>query len=309
MARGYVSVNGKTANCKKAYLVKGGRTYKGVKAYVVKNGKTCLSWSGSESGEIVVTKSGDVTIPTGVTSVDIFCVGGGGGAGGWFYADRYDSEWNNNYDMFYGGGGGGGYTSTVFDVPVTPGETLTVTIGAGGQCGRSYYYYSDPDGSDSRGSDSALTNGGAGGTTSVKRNGTTLCSASGGSGGEKANPHSGKGGNGGDGGSGGCAGGYDDPSYYGTDLVYNGGVNGGNGDNGYDTTGGTGQGSTTRAFGESNGTLYSDGGDGAGSKSTTTANSGNGANVAIGYGVDSSGNVTRYGASGVAIIRWKEREV
>jgi len=274
MARGYVSVNGKTANGKKAYLVKGSRTYKGRKAYVVKNGRTCLSWSGTESGEMIITESGTITVPSGVTLVDIFCVGGGGGAGGWYQREEYDYEGETVRFEIYGGSGGGGYTSTVFDEPVTPGETLTVTIGAGGRTGRSYYRYVDPyNGSESYGSSGNFKDGGDGGATSVKRGSTTLCSAVGGSGGKSATLDTSNrtGGDGGDGGSGGCGGGaYAYSSVKFTDaLSYAGGIDGGDGEAGgsldnYSVAGGKGQGSTTRAFEESNGTLYSNGGDGAG---------------------------------------------
>ena len=316
MARGYVSVKGKACNGKKAYLVKGRRMYKGKKAYIVKGGKTYLSWSGTESGEMVVTTSGEITIPSGVSLVDIFCVGGGGGAGGWLERLYISANGDiaSNHE-FYGGGGGGGYTSTAFDVPVTPGETLTVTIGAGGRTGKSYYIYKDYGNqiTDEYGTTS-YTDGADGGTTSVKRGSETLCTASGGSGGGHWSTSSAKGQRkGGDGGSGGCGGGYYD---YGNNInvmAYNGGTDGGDGDTGYDgkDTGlpGSGQGYTTRAFEESNGTLYASGGDGAGNNASATANSGDGANVALGYGINSSGYVDHYGGSGVVIIRWKEREV
>ena len=307
MSRGYVSINGKTANGKKAYLVKGNLTYKGKKAYVVKNGKTCLSWSGTEAGEMIVTESGTITIPSGVTLVDIFCVGGGGGAGGWIY--RYVVTPTGVQDDIsrYGGGGGSGYTSSVFDIPVTPGETLNVIIGAGGQTGKSHYYvYS---GSVTQYGDGTITAGGNGGQTSIKRGSEVLCSADGGSGGEPATSSSPYGGNGGDGGSGGCGGGFYDYKK-GNYLTYNGGTDGGDGDPGYSTVvGGSGQGYTTRAFEESTGTLYANGGDGAGNMASALPNSGDGANVAVGNDINSNGTVNRYGGSGVVIIRWKEREI
>ena len=53
------------------------------------------------------------TVPAGVTSVDVFLVGGGGAGGG------------------YGSGGGGGYTKTFLNIPVTPGQAVQVIIGAG----------------------------------------------------------------------------------------------------------------------------------------------------------------------------------
>lgn len=53
--------------------------------------------------------------PECCTSVDVFCVGGGGGGSD-------------------GTGGGGGYTKTYKKISVTPGETITIVVGAG-----SYY--------------------------------------------------------------------------------------------------------------------------------------------------------------------------
>jgi hypothetical protein len=54
------------------------------------------------------------TVPAGVTKAKVHCVGGGGGGGA-----------HTTY-----GGGGGGYAQQVLSV--TPGETLTLVIGAGG---------------------------------------------------------------------------------------------------------------------------------------------------------------------------------
>jgi hypothetical protein len=63
------------------------------------------------------TSSGTFSVPGGVTSVDVLVVaGGGGGAGGGY------------------GGGGGGAGGLVYrpGFPVTPGGTVTVTVGCGG---------------------------------------------------------------------------------------------------------------------------------------------------------------------------------
>lgn len=61
------------------------------------------------------------TPPTGVYSVEYLVVGGGGGAG-------------NGYDNAGGGGGGAGMVLTG-NVAVTPGQSYTVTVGAGGAGG------------------------------------------------------------------------------------------------------------------------------------------------------------------------------
>lgn len=112
-----------------------------------------------------------------------------------------------------------------------------------------------------------------------------------------------------DGGSGGGGGG----SSSGTSG--NGGSNGGNGTAGNVSNGGTGQGTTTREFGESTGKLYSGGGGGsaayAGAAGDSTAGAGanfggaakNGvANTGGGGGAAYSGTAGR-GGSGIAIIR------
>lgn len=99
------------------------------------------------------TSSTSWTVPTGVTSAKIECWGaGGGGQGG------------------SGGGGGGGEYARSNTVAVTPGESLTVTIGAGGSGG--------PGGAGGPGSN--------GGDTSVKRSSTTLVIAHGGKGSNSA---------------------------------------------------------------------------------------------------------------------------
>lgn len=128
---------------------------------------------------------------------------------------------------YKGGGGGSGYTTTTFDiVTFTTGVSYTVTVGAGG----------------------ALSSGG--GTTSIKNGNTIISSANGGSTGDYA---------GGNGGSGGGGAGYENDSEKEKPGVGgSNGSNGGRGNYGY----GTGQGTTTREFGETSGTLYAGGGGG-----------------------------------------------
>ena len=62
------------------------------------------------------TTSGTFSVPSGVTAVDVLVVAGGGGAGG------------------LDGGGGGGAGGLIFRpaFPVTPGGTVSVTVGCGG---------------------------------------------------------------------------------------------------------------------------------------------------------------------------------
>ena len=132
------------------------------------------------------------------------------------------------------GGGGGGYTKTVLNVLLNKG-TYNIEIGAGGAGGTG-------------------DNSADGGATSITGNNGLFAAADGG---KHAPTNTGSGGNGGSGGGGGSwassaqripggAGGSD-------------GASGGSGRN----SGGTGQGTTTREFGEATGKLYS-GGGGAG---------------------------------------------
>ena len=62
------------------------------------------------------TSSGTFAVPSGITSVDVLIVGGGGGGGA-------------------GAGGGGGAGGLVYmpGSPVSPGGTISVTVGCGGQ--------------------------------------------------------------------------------------------------------------------------------------------------------------------------------
>ena len=96
--------------------------------------------------------SATFTVPLGVTSISIACVGGGGGG---VLTSATTS----------GGGGGGGALSFINNVAVTPGESLSVARGGGGSVN--------------------ITDGPAtdGGTSSVSRGGTVLASAAGGLGG------------------------------------------------------------------------------------------------------------------------------
>lgn len=73
----------------------------------------------SEPGQQTFTASGSFTVPLGITSISCIAVGRGG-SGGSGYSDE------NGY--YGGGGGGGGALSYLNAIPVTPGETLTVTL-------------------------------------------------------------------------------------------------------------------------------------------------------------------------------------
>lgn len=184
---------------------------------------------------------------------------GGGGAAGAVYGSS-----SNPYTS---GGGAGGKTATKKSYAVTPGDTFAVTIGAGGT------------GSTSN------TTGATGGTTSFG----SVVSATGGTGSTNRANSSSSGGTGGSGGSGG------------------GGAPGGDGgSDGSDggvtltsTNGGSGQGTTTRAFGESSNTLYA-GGGGAGGKESASAGVGTGGDGGGGDGGDRDVSSSAAGANGSA---------
>ena len=98
------------------------------------------------------------TVPTGVTSITVQAWGGGGGARG----DGTDAR---------GGGGGGAYASSV--LVVTPGQTFTVVVGAGGTA------TSNPGQSGQNavfGNDLVIAAGGTGGTNSGGAGGTVAAS-------------------------------------------------------------------------------------------------------------------------------------
>jgi len=103
----------------------------------------------------VFTSSGTFTVPTGITKVKVTVVGGGGGGGGW--AGSYAQN---------GIGGSGGGTAIKIISGLTPGGTVSVTVGTGGAAGGT----------------GATSRGGTGNTSSFG----AYCSATGGAGGYNA---------------------------------------------------------------------------------------------------------------------------
>lgn len=102
----------------------------------------------------VFTTTGSSTwqVPSGVTSINVLVVGGGGGGGG--------AKTSSNVGVGGGGGAGGFVNNTTY--AVTPGQNITVTVGAGGTGG-------GPSAEATNGGDSVFdtitaTGGGAGGT-------------------------------------------------------------------------------------------------------------------------------------------------
>lgn len=208
------------------------------------------------------------------SGIDIFLVGGGGGG------SAVGSNPVYSHPAYYGSAGGGsGYTATQSGVSVSTGTSYAATIGAGGEV------HAD------------------GGASSITIGGSTY-SANGG----KCSTYNAAGG---DGGSGGGGGGDNKPADGGTD-----GSNGGNGLDLYSQVmenGGKGQGTTTRAFGESTGVLYANGGGAGGgynantgrsiTQSDTGGDTPNTGNGGKGGGYREAGGTATGGGSGIIIIR------
>jgi hypothetical protein len=157
----------------------------------------------------VFTSNGTFTIPSGITAVKVTVVGGGGGSG----------NAANTCELGTGSAGGGGGSAIKFLTSLTPGNTLTVTIGAGGTAGPSN---ANPQ------------SGGTGGTSSVASGTQSISTISatggGGGGGSSSNGSSSAGaggsGSGGDlninggGGATGSAGGAGGSSILGGNTVF-----------------------------------------------------------------------------------------
>ena len=194
-------------------------------------------------------------------SVDVWLLGGGGGG-----------------DL-NGGGGGSGYCGTVAqNITLNRGQSVTITIGAGGTGGKA----SDAN------ENSYQYSGKTGGTTSFAiADGSTYSKAGGKGSGNTRAQYSNR--VGGDGASGG--GGYDNGE---------GGTNGSNGKSGSRASGGKGQGPSTYEFGDSSLVLRAKGGGAQNSTDVKdkNANTGDG-----GKGRGGTTTTAYSGASGIAIIR------
>jgi hypothetical protein len=234
------------------------------------------------------SSSGTYTVPAGVSSIQYLVVAGGGGAGG---------------NAFNGGGGAGGLLTGTMSV--TPGQTLSYSVGAGGAGGTGGVNGSN--GSNSTFGGLTAIGGGAGGSTA---NGA---GASGGSGGGGAGGSSGTGaagaGTSGQGQSGGVGFGA------GSGLW---GAGGGGGAGVAGVSGSSGQGGNGGAgITWINGTTYAGGGGGSTGVGNTAgvggaggggaaSNSSNGtsgtANTGGGGGGASGNNTGGSGGSGIIII-------
>jgi hypothetical protein len=80
--------------------------------------------------------SSTFTVPKGVTSIDVFCVGGGEGGTEFYYIKNVNGT---SYSAFASNpGGGGGNFITAKNISVSSGSSIAVIVGAGGY---SYYVY------------------------------------------------------------------------------------------------------------------------------------------------------------------------
>lgn len=219
-----------------------------------------------------------------VKDFDICVIGGGGGGVASIVT-------GSNYNMSSPGGGGGHVTNLLSQLPYKF-RAMNITIGSGGK-----------GGSHTASSSRGRTIGGTGGTTTVESKvaGVDPITAAGGTstGSNSGNTYLTMGGSGGSGGGGARS---EDYPYVAGDGGQDGSDGGGKASN-Y-SYGGTGQGTTTKAFGDSSGVAYAPGGGGAytrySSGAAGTAQSGGSAGkyVTSGSGTISNQPGTLYGAGG-----------
>lgn len=309
---GTVLYTGTGTSVEKTGLANGTTYYFRAFAYNVSNniyayntgtsGAQCTGVPYINKGQQIFTSSRTWTVPAGVTSIDIFLVGGGNGGSATYCSS--DGKTENG-----GHGGGGGYVKTVKGISVTPGASFSVSIAAGGtggeRLGISPTVYPTSGGETKFGSYSSLRN-----------EGTELKFTNGGSGG----------------GRGGTGKWQGDPYNGGATLYLNyyGGQGGQDGTNGYygkdfrkdpilysvQPGHHEGQHTTTRAFAESSGTLYASGGcgdlmkegsssfPGGGGFGTSSTCNGQPNTGGGGAGVNHNNGRGGNGGSGIAIVRW-----
>jgi hypothetical protein len=258
-----------------------------------------------DPGMQIFTTSGIYTVPQGVKKIQAFLVGAGG-HGGLGYTRAFS---DGDYEMGYGGGGGSGYTTT--SKTTLDSDSINITIGAQDDTvGESY--------SISYGGSTLIddTIEAKGGRNSMLKSGET--GGSPGGSGKYDSYVSGYEGHTT------CGDGASDGNGVYTYYTYASPNNGSYNDESYER----GQRTTTRAFGESDGTLYAgggggsptgnggDGGGGNGSRSYTDRANNGGSNTGSGGG--GSGTIPTSianiyitytsnqgsGGSGIAIIRW-----
>lgn len=234
---------------------------------------TSTTTNGIVNWEIKFLKDVSFTFAVAPGEIDVFLVGGGGAGGTW-------------------AGSGGGYTKTAIFTPAQ-GYATEVKVGAGGTQASPRGKTSSGFGFYANGGYQGAGDGGAGGS-------------GGGAAGDSWDPYpkasyTSRGGNGG---SDGNSGGYSI-----ADLTDSGNDYGGDFHKKPYQDGGSGQGFTTRAFGEPNGTLYAGGGAGNSFDDAGGPGAGGGGGVRSagatntgGGGGGGRGEITS-GGSGIVIIR------
>lgn len=242
-------------------------------------------------GRIELYESGDLTLYPG--TYDLFLVGGGGSGIFGGYDSPEQSAWHTGL-----GGGGSGYTETFIGEKVDRIINVECVVGAGGAVNTT-----------------ANNQANLGSSTYLKFSTGSMKEAEGG-GNYNSSPYV-QSENGQNGGSGGGAGMGDGST---------GGVGGSDGSNGgnspYGPTGGIGQGTTTKAFGEDSQTLYAGGGGGpglqggsggggrgakgsqSGNTSATSGTPNTGSGGGAGYKNARYNLSAGAGGSGLIIIRW-----
>lgn len=229
-----------------------------------------LSWQ-------LVTSSTTVTVPAGKNAVILRGIGGGGGGGG----GGLNTAGNNTT----GGGGGASGQMGTHTMPVVAGETLTITVGAGGTGGTPAPAAAVPAGT-----------GAVGGTTTITASvsGWTMrfVGGAGGPGGSAVNVSGGasafRGGQSGSGGGGVTTGVFGTPSAGDFSALAAGGAAGTNGPSGTGGAGGAGGFAAGGAGGQGNssngqaGSQGSGGGGGGASTSIAPGSGGAGGNGAVG---------------------------
>lgn len=159
-----------------------------LKMYAVVNGARNLVWQAQTYHWRMFWHEGQnehsdyttsFTVPEGVTSIDICCVGGKGGDGVTLEIARKSSPYFRHAETDFAGGGYG-YINTVREVAVTPGETLTIICGRHGNDMVKSTKVVD-SGMGEYNNDTIVSTPTDGGASSVKRGSSTiLASANGG---------------------------------------------------------------------------------------------------------------------------------
>lgn len=248
------------------------------------SGESTLVDDGNGNWRIKFLTSGTF-VPAQDMTIDAFVVGGGGGGG---HGESATSK-------IMASGGGGGRTRTTKNIALSANKSYVMVVGAGGDANADggSTYMQNYDGSVLIGHSGGRAGAFVHNFTSPTASGVIAAGGAGGSGGGSAGV---------------------DLSTTNLAAASAGGSDGNDGETLNDViTGGTGQGTTTREFGESDGALYAGGGGAAamfGGMMISQAGTGGGRynveatdNTGGGGGGSWATNITSKGGSGIIIIR------